>query len=82
MSWVDYSYKKKGFIIGAGLAMVLFAMFHMPMAIFVDNYFTSDQSMLSEIHIIAIFFVIIVLYCAFMGLAIGKMIDILKKYES
>jgi len=68
-------------IIGAGLAIIVFGMFHMPIAILVDNYFTAEDNMLNEMHIIALFFIIVVVYSAFMGLVIGKLLDVLKKYS-
>lgn len=79
MGWCDLSYQKKGAIIGASIAIIAFAIIHIPEAVFLDSFFTESDNMVNEIHIVALLFVIIVTYAAFVGQLIGKIMDKLKK---
>jgi len=79
MGWDNFSYQKKGAIIGAILAIIVFSMFHLPTAVLVDSFFTKESNMINEVHLVALIFVIVVIYCAFMGQIIGKIMDVLQK---
>ena len=81
MGWSNWSYKKKGLTIGAGVAIIIFAIFHLPSAVMLDNFFNSNSNMINEIHIVLLLFTSIMCFCLFVGYMIGKLLDVLKKYS-